>query len=50
MNTTNQNEQLVILQAIEAIPLEDNSLTANETLREQQADDTKKLSVPVFIP
>ncbi|MFZ5855326.1 MAG: hypothetical protein ACOYZ6_00715 [Chloroflexota bacterium] len=38
------------MQMTEAVALEDNSLPASETLREQQADDTEKVSVPVFIP
>lgn len=38
------------LQPTEAIPLEDNSLPASETLKEQQADETEKVSVPVFVP
>jgi hypothetical protein len=50
MNTTNQNEQPAILQPTEAIPLEDNSLSASETLREQQTEVAEKESAPVFIP
>ena len=38
------------MQATEAIALEDKSLPASETLREQQADETEKVSVPVFVP
>lgn len=38
------------MQATEAAALEDNSLPASETLREQQADETEKLCAPVFIP
>gem|GEM_PF-5181668 len=50
MNTTNQNEQPIPLQATEAAPLEDNSLPASETLREQQADVQEKDAVRVFLP
>jgi hypothetical protein len=38
------------MQATEAVALEDNSMPASETLKEQQADDAQKLSVPVFVP
>jgi hypothetical protein len=50
MNTTNRPEQQVILQATEAIPLEDRSLSASETLKEQQADVREKDAAPVFVP
>lgn len=38
------------MQATEAVALEDNSLPASETLKEQQADETEKVSVLVFVP
>lgn len=50
MNTINQNEQPAILQATEAIPLEDRSLPASETIREQQAEIAEQSSAPVFVP
>ena len=50
MNTTNQNEQPIPLQSTEAAPLEDHSLSASETLKEQQAEMEEKDAAPVFIP
>lgn len=50
MNTLNQNEQPVILQAMETTPMEDRSLPASQALREQQADSAAKETAPVFIP
>lgn len=38
------------MQMTEAVALEDNSLPASETLREQQAEAAEKESAPVFIP
>jgi len=38
------------MQATEALPLEDNSLPANETLAEQQSENTDNSFTPTFIP
>jgi hypothetical protein len=48
MNT--QTEPINTMQATEAVALEDKSLPASETLKEQQADETQKVSVPIFVP
>ncbi|MBV6396240.1 MAG: hypothetical protein HFACDABA_01835 [Anaerolineales bacterium] len=38
------------MQPADAIPLEDRSLPASETLKEQQADIAEKDFAPVFVP
>lgn len=50
MNAINQNEQPAILQPTEATPLEDRSLPAGETIREQQAETAEQSSAPIFVP
>ena len=50
MNAINQTDQQAIMQSTEAIPVEDRSLSASETLKEQQAEVSEKASAPVFVP
>ena len=50
MDTNNQNEQPAILQATEAIPLEDRSLPADEVIMAQQSDSADNDAAHVFVP
>ena len=50
MDTTNQNEPQILLQSTEAAPLEDRSLSANETLSAQQSEIAEETFMPTFIP
>jgi hypothetical protein len=50
MDTNNQNEQPAVLQATEAVPLEDHSLPADEVITAQQAESADCNPAPVFVP
>ncbi len=50
MNITSQNEQQAIMQATEAVPLEDRSLSADEVITAQQTEFAEETFAPTFIP
>lgn len=51
MDANNQNEQQAILQATEAVPLEDRSLPADEVIAAQQSESAERFdAAPVFVP
>ena len=50
MNTQTETTTVNPMQAIEAIPLEDHSLPADEVLAEQQSEFADGDFAPTFIP
>ncbi len=50
MNTQTDTTIVNPMQVTEAFPLEDRSLPANETLKEQLSEVAEKDSAPIFVP
>lgn len=51
MDTNNQNEQQALMQAVEAVALEDRSLPAGEIIAAQQSESVNdSTTAPVFVP